>query len=75
MSIIDTFVEHNGAGYWVLEHSIIGKGKKHNLHVPIHKWQDYTTMSQPLTNLTPLRQTTGTLFEQRNLTHLLKLFF
>ena len=27
MSIIDIFVEHNGAGYWALEHSIIGKKK------------------------------------------------
>ena len=27
MSIIDTFVEHNGAGYWALEHSLIGKKK------------------------------------------------
>ena len=34
MSIIGTIVEHNRAGYWALEHSIMGKKKKHNLHVP-----------------------------------------
>ena len=27
------FVEHNRAGILALEHSIIGKEKKHNLHV------------------------------------------
>ena len=27
------FVEHNREGVLALEHSIIGKGKKHNLHV------------------------------------------
>ena len=35
MSIIDTFMEHNRAGYWTLERSIIGKKKGiANLHVP-----------------------------------------
>ena len=31
------FVEHNREGVLALEHSIIGKKKKHNLHVSISK--------------------------------------
>ena len=37
------FVEHNREGVLALEHSIIGKKKKHNLHVSTQKPQTSKT--------------------------------